>query len=350
MHKLRKNTTLNPIREEIILLHQKNFTPKEILAKLAHHNINARFVFRTLKRFKESGSALPAKNEGRPRSKRTRQVIKAVRERIRRNPAQSARRMAKSLGLARETMRRVLNQDLGLNAYKKRLCAGLTDKNKKERIKRCKQLLKRHGGPDIIFSDEKMFTLERPLNRQNDRVYGATLSDIPRRYLCIPRYQNASAVMVFGAFSKKGKISLKFIDRGVKINKEYYKRHVLQELVIPEANKMYGDEPYVFQQDSAPAHKAIVVQEYCIRKFPDFITSQEWPASSPDLNPLDFFAWGWMLGQLNNYEIHSLDQFKEILVKIWEEMPQTVVRAACEIFFKRLKLCIKAKGERFEVD
>ena len=111
-----------------------------------------------------------------------------------------------------------------------------------------------------------------------------------------------------------------------------------------------GEKPYVFQQDSAPAHKAIVVQEYCKRKFPDFITTKEWPASSPDLNPLDFFAWGWMLGQLNNYKIHSLDQFKNVLMKIWDEMPENMVRAACDNFFKQCKACIKAKGERFEID
>jgi len=249
MGKIYSDQQLNPIRDEIIFLHNKKFTPKQILTKLSHHKINERFVFRTLKRYKQTGNALPAKKVGRPRLKRTPDVIKVVRERIRRNPARSGRQLAKSLNMHHSTMQMIIKSDLGLQAFKKQLIAGLTDKNKTERVKRCKMLLSRHGGPDIIFSDEKMFTLERTLNRQNDRVYGASLSEIPRSQRSIPRYQNASAVMVFGAFSKKGKIPLKFIDRGVKINKEYYKRHVLQDLVVPEAEKMYGEEPYVFQQE-----------------------------------------------------------------------------------------------------
>jgi inhibitor of nuclear factor kappa-B kinase subunit alpha len=83
----------------------------------------------------------------------------------------------------------------------------------------------------------------------------------------------------------------------------------LQDLVEPLAEQMYSEEPYVFQQNSAPAHKAIIVQDYCKWKFPDFITTKEWLASSPDLNPLDFFAWGWMLGQFNNYIINNLKLF-----------------------------------------
>lgn len=111
---------------------------------------------------------------------------------------------------------------------------------------------------------------------------------------------------------------------------------------------MYGDENFIFQQDSAPAHKAKVVQAYCEANFPDFIDTSEWPASSPDLNPLNFFVWGFMLKELENYKIQNLDHFKKVLLKIWDDMPQHTVRAACENFFKRLKLCIKSKGNRFE--
>ena len=51
---------------------------------------------------------------------------------------------------------------------------------------------KRQGGPPIIFSDEKLLLLERPLNKQNDRVYGVSLQEIPRNVRATPRYQNAS--------------------------------------------------------------------------------------------------------------------------------------------------------------
>lgn len=349
MGKKYSHQNLNVAREQIILLHQKNLSQKEIKSKLSHLKINKMLVSRTIKRYKETGSGIPAKSKGLPRSKRTPEAIKVVRERIRRNPARSARQMARSLNMHHKTMQQIIKEDLGLHPFKKNLVAGLTDKNKAERVRKCKLMKARHGGPDIIFSDEKLFTLEIPLNKQNDRIYGARLADIPRHFRSVPRYQNASAVMVFGAISKKGKLPLKFIERGTKINKEYYKTEVLENLVLPEAKAMYGDDEFTFQQDSAPAHKAKVVQEFCRREFPDFISTQEWPASSPDLNPLDFFAWGYMLGQLRNYKITGLDHFKQVLTKIWDDMPMNMVRAACDNFFKRCKACIKVKGERFEL-
>jgi len=32
---------------------------------------------------------------------------------------------------------------------------------------------------------------------------------------------------------------------------------------------------------------------------PDFIDKDAWPPKSPDLNPLDYYVWGWMLDKFN---------------------------------------------------
>jgi len=32
---------------------------------------------------------------------------------------------------------------------------------------------------------------------------------------------------------------------------------------------------------------------------PDFINKDAWPPNSPDLNPLDYHVWGWMLDKFN---------------------------------------------------
>jgi hypothetical protein len=94
--------------------------------------------------------------------------------------------------------------------------------------------------------------------------------------------------MVWGAISRKGRLPLVFINRGVKINAEYYKKEVLQRILLPEPQKLYGDEYYCFQQDGAPSHTANIVQRWCEDNLTDFIPKDEWPPSSPDLNPLDF--------------------------------------------------------------
>ena len=72
---------------------------------------------------------------------------------------------------------------------------------------------------------------------------------------------------------------------------------------------MFGDRSNTFQQDSAPAHKAKTVQVWCEKNFPCFIPVSECPASSPYLNQLDLFAWGYILEKLKNVKYNNLNDF-----------------------------------------
>ncbi|QQP52741.1 Transposable element tcb2 transposase [Caligus rogercresseyi] len=46
---------------------------------------------------------------------------------------------------------------------------------------------------------------------------------------------------------------------------------------------------YTFQQDSAPAHKAKLVQSWLKKNVPNFWDFNTWPPKSPDLNPCDYY-------------------------------------------------------------
>ena len=48
---------------------------------------------------------------------------------------------------------------------------------------------------------------------------------------------------------------------------------------------------FVFQQHSAPAHRARDTIELQRHNIPDFITPDMWPPNSPDLNPVDYVIW-----------------------------------------------------------
>jgi hypothetical protein len=73
----------------------------------------------------------------------------------------------------------------------------------------------------------------------------------------------------------------------------------------------------------------------------DFIPKYERPSSLPDLNPLDFSILGYMLGQLRNYKYATFPEFKKVIKRIWANVPEHVVRAACDAFDKRLRLVKK---------
>ena len=52
--------------------------------------------------------------------------------------------------------------------------------------------------------------------------------------------------------------------------------------------------PWTFQQDSALSHGAKKLQEWLSTNVPNFISKEEWPPLSPDLNLLDFGILGYL--------------------------------------------------------
>jgi inhibitor of nuclear factor kappa-B kinase subunit alpha len=160
-----------------------------------------------------------------------------------------------------------------------------------KRLQRSKALLERFADENmdtVVFSDEKFFSIEERFNSQNVRIYSASIVDILEHLRTVQRFQAEKKIMVWCGISKKEKFPMVFIEPGAKINATYYKTHILEKVVRPHGHRIYNGSNWTFQQDSAPAHKAIICQNWCHQNLPDFISTKEWPPSSPDLNPLDY--------------------------------------------------------------
>lgn len=164
-------SVIKDIKSQIISLHLKKNRPCDIIRKLRDSNVNRSLVNRTIKRFYERGDLENRKSTGCHRTVRTPGVIKKVRERMRRKGRRSVKKMAKELKISRRTLGRIINEDLGLKAYKRKKIHALTIAQKKKRVQRSKIILDWHAGDEIIFSDEKLFVLEETYNAQNDRIY-----------------------------------------------------------------------------------------------------------------------------------------------------------------------------------
>ena len=103
--------------------------------------------------------------------------------------------------------------------------------------------------------------------------------------------QNPKSVMVWAGVSAEGKTQLVFVPQGCKINAQTYEEHILQPVVKNLRRDMFQGSQFLFQQDGAPAHTSRRAQEWLQNNVPDFLAREEWPSSSPDLNPMDFCVW-----------------------------------------------------------
>lgn len=307
-----------------------------------------RTVSHAIRRFNELGHDGDRPGRGRKRTVNTSRNRQIIRKRVKRNPRVSMRKIAREIKINRESVRRMARQELGLKAYKLQKGQLLTNDNKRVRLQRCRALVRRaaaHRWEKILFSDEKLFTIEQAHNRQNDRSWSA---EAVGPSFIVEHRQNPKSLMVWGGICATGKTPLIFVEQGIKITQEVYRRDILEAVVLPWSQQHFGNQQWTFQQDSAPSHRAKMTQQWCKGHFPNFITSEEWPPYSPDLNPMDYSIWSILEARACAKPHSSLESLKLSLLAEWDKITVAELRRVAENFVKRLKLCIKAKGDHFE--
>ena len=111
----------------------------------------------------------------------------------------------------------------------------------------------------------------------------------------------------------------------------------------------------VFQQDGAPCHYAIIVRDYLDRRFPGRLIgrggTQPWAARSPDLTPLDFFAWGFIkskvyTGRRNGYLAELRNRIIDAVQKITPQMLESGFQETIYCF----ELCRDTDGRHVETN
>lgn len=136
--------------------------------------------------------------------------------------------------------------------------------------------------------------------------------------------------------------------------------NLLRNHIVPAILNLFPNGNHVgmpnrdlwFQQDGAPPHYALNVRRYLDTMFAGRWIGRrgaiEWPARSPDLNPLDFFLWGHLKTQVYKEKPRNLEDLR---IKIRHEIQlispnglQNTIRH----FWERLGYCQAAEGRQFE--
>lgn len=180
------------------------------------------------------------------------------------------RLLAKTAGVSPRTMRRVVNEDLKMSSFTLQKRQTLSSAVKQKIFERSKTLLRelKSGiSGEIVWSDEKIFTVEMAHNRRNDRIIGKNAKDIPYDQKTVYRTMKPASVMVWAAVSKTWRSPLIFVDQDVKINAKCYVETILKPMLESAKDHFSKDTLWTFQQDGATSHTANVSQNWCHEQF-----------------------------------------------------------------------------------
>ena len=278
-------------------------------------------------------------------------------------------RVAKEAGLKPGVVYKLVKEE-GWRSLRRKKVPLISSEGRKKRVLRAQGLLnslKKGGqaGRIIFFSDEKTFVVDPAFNPQNDRYicfYDDSsegdeseddAGDRPDRRSgrYVARSKHPAGAMFLGAVASTGETSPPiWFPQGFRLGSKGYIK-ALRDTLIPwmkEVALAHGDVPFIFQQDSAPAHRAKKTQEFLKEQGVKFWTPQEWPPNSPDLNPLDYAIWSIVQQGACQERPPSVAVLKRRVSAFWRRIDPVKMRVVCRRFRPRLERCVKAKGSFFD--
>ncbi len=187
-----------------------------------------------------------------------------------------------------------------------------------------------------MFSDESRFNLSVSDGRIRVwRRHGERFMD--RHIQEVDAYGRGS-VMVWAGISIGGKTDLIVIDGTLTALR--YIEEVIRPNVIPYAGAI-GDS-FILQDDNARPHRGNIVNEYLEEQG---IARMDWPAVSPDLNPIEHL-WD-NLGRKVTPRLNpdsTVNDLRRILLEEWDQIPQESVNTLIHSMRRRCTECIQAAG------
>lgn len=118
---------------------------------------------------------------------------------------------------------------------------------------------------------------------------------------------------------------------------------VLNSYVLASRNWYRMDRArFIFQQDNARVHTADVVKDFFARTR---ITVMNWPANSPDLNPIEH-VWAYIKYHLDQLPEHpkTMKELWDRVQDIWTSIPLEFIQNLYESLPTRMKMVCKNRG------
>jgi hypothetical protein len=185
----------------------------------------------------------------------------------------------------------------------------------------------------VMWTDESPYVL-----RFNGKV--RVWRSFNQRYdprCCRGIVKHDAKIMVWGAFAAHG---VGMLHRIYGIMDRFIYLDLLENVMLPSADMLFGRENYLFQQDNDPKHTAIIVKDFIREEaIPTFI----WPAQSPDLNPIENL-WSILDSRLKRRQVTTCEALFDVLQTEWRALPVDLLERLVDSMPSRCQAVIDSKG------
>lgn len=291
------------------VLHEEGYSSPKIAKRVG---CNQSTVIRIIKKLQETGSTADRHRTGRPKKTTQRQDRVLLRTSLANRKLTSPLLLREwqekcSVDVCTSTVRRRC-LEFGLRGCKARKKPLLTEQQRKKRLLWAKEYSKwsKEEWEKVLFSDESTFCILG--NQANTYVRRFPYEEYKPECLNLS-VKYPTKVMIWGCMAASGVGRLKIVEGMVNATKYI---EILQQSMLPSAERLFESD-FFFQDDNAPCHRAKSVASWIKKKR---IKAIDWPAQSPDLNPIENL-WHKISLEISKKQPRSKRELIESLIAAW---------------------------------
>ncbi|GFU65248.1 transposable element Tcb1 transposase [Trichonephila clavipes] len=146
-------------------------------------------------------------------------------------------------------------------------------------------------------------------------------------------------VLVYGGISIDGCTDI-YIIRDVPLTARRYRDEILRPILVPYAAAI-GDD-FILMDDNCRPHRANLVEDFL---FEEGIVRMEWPACSPDMNPIEH-VWDALRRRVSGRQTHpqTLQELEKAILEKWDRIPQLVINSLIDSMPQRCSTLLAVRG------
>ncbi|GFU63915.1 transposable element Tcb1 transposase [Trichonephila clavipes] len=237
-----------------------------------------------------------------------------------------------------QTVRNRLHS-VGLYALRPMVCVRLTSRHRRDR----REWATDHGNwrrnewSNVHFSDESHFSVHTDNRRifiwrdRGSRNNPAFVHESVRF--------GGGGVLVYGGISIDGRTDL-YIFQGGPLTALRYRDKILTLIVVPYIAAIEDD--FLLMDDNCRPHHANLVEDFL---FEEGILGMEWPACSPDMNPIEH-VWDALGSRVAGHQPppQTLQELEKALLEEWDRIPQLVINSLIDCMPQRRSTLLAVHG------